>query len=457
MKPLPVQSNTPARTYRWLPLVLIILLSLVVLLIIRRFPNEKRFSVVTLYGKGAAINMSKTFHFAFFSAGQKHKGALLAEKNDLLGYNDSYIFYRDIKMDTLKTDESGDSMMLINGKINSLIINADGDLLPWFRQMKPRQIKELGTLVINGPVPDPYIPHLKEIARLHPSLSLVFTENDSINLIADFRKKTDFFQPLLVSLPVSNKELPSLSHWKNATCLYIHLTDSVISLPLPAMPALEECIVLGDEVISMTPDFFIHNPQLKKLSLLMDAAYTDLLSPLKQLDELVLYNSDSIPSLTGLSSTFGQLSVLIISGKGKNIDQLNQATQLKWLGLPENTSQQEFNQLMSNLKKLQVVELTGSDSITDYRAFRELTDLSGLVITDTVTDKSSLSALKKLRYLSLPQDTKADSSFVREMEKALPGCIIVANSGACLGSGWLLLLLPLVVLSGILFYKKQSH
>ncbi len=112
--------------------------------------------------------------------------------------------------------------------------------------------------------------------------------------------------------------------------------------------------------------------------------------------------------------------------------------------------------LTSSLKKIQVLEMAGNSNLTDFTNLQEMPDLRALVIIDTVTDKKSIGLLKKLRYLSLPHDTKEDSVYLREMAKALPGCIVVANSGACLGSGWLLLLLPLALLSGLLFHKKTN-
>jgi hypothetical protein len=219
---------------------------------------------------------------------------------------------------------------------------------------------------------------------------------------------------------------------------------------------MKECIVFGDEVNSMPPDFFKYNPQLKKLSLLLDTPFYELLTPLEKLDELVLNNSDSFPGRGSLNNIPEKLSVLITSGNFSGIEGLTKNKGLKWLGLPDNTSQKEFNLLTNSLKKLQVLEITGNSHLTDFSSLQELPDLRGLVFIDTVTDKKTISQLKKLRYLSLPEDTKEDSAYLREMRKALPGCIVVANSGACLGSGWLLLLLPVALLAGLIVHKKTA-
>ncbi len=456
MKPDQIHPKQPGRTQSWLPYFLAGLFLLGILLIFRGFPDEKRFTVVQLKGNGLVTNWSKSFHFIFFPSSNREKGAILTEKNDVLGFNDTYFRYQPTKEDTLRINDEGDSLVFLNSKINSIVIHKNEDLLPWFRQMKPEQLTDLASILIQDPIPESYIPYLKTIASQHPHLSLTFAENDSLNLTTDYIRKAGFFQPTVVFVPVINEEIPALVYWKKAKCLFIVLDDSVILNPLPALPEMKECIVYGDDLKSMPPDFFINNLQLKKLSLLLNKPFYELLAPLDQLDELVLKNGDSVAGLDKLKNIPERLSVLLISGKCTGIEQLVKAKGLKWLGLPVNTSQKEFNMLTASLKKIQVLEMAGNSNLTDFTNLQEMPDLRALIIIDTVTDKKSIGQLKKLRYLSLPHDTKEDSVYLKEMAKALPGCIVVANSGACLGSGWLLLLLPLALLSGILFHKKTN-
>jgi len=134
MKPDHIHPHQPGRSNNWLPYFLAGLFLLGILLIFRGFPDQQPFSVAELKGKGSVINWSKSFHLTFFPAGNREKGALLAEKNDLLGYNDTYIRYPHSKPDSLRLSDAGDSIIFLNGKINSLVINKDGDLLPWFRR-----------------------------------------------------------------------------------------------------------------------------------------------------------------------------------------------------------------------------------------------------------------------------------------------------------------------------------
>jgi hypothetical protein len=54
-------------------------------------------------------------------------------------------------------------------------------------------------------------------------------------------------------------------------------------------------------------------------------------------------------------------------------------------------------------------------------------------------------ALKGLRLLVVPPDTfNPPAEEVAELQKALPDTLIVAGKGLCLGSGWLLALVPVV-------------
>lgn len=454
MKKEPVQPIPPGLSGSWLAYLLAGLCLLIILVICRAFPDDKQFDVVQLKGKGSVINWSKSYHFSFSPAGTILNGAILAERNDLLGLDDRYFRYPLDRKDTILINGEGDSLLFLNGNINSLIINQQEELLPWFRQYDPEQLNHLESIVFNDTIPASYIPYLKKIARDHPTLSLVFVSHDSLDIVADYLKKADFFKPRVLSIPVTDKSVPLLTHWKNASTVFIVLDDTIIRNTLPSLPEMKECIVFGDEVDSMPAGFFMHNPQLNKLSLLTNQPFFGLLAPLTQLDELVLNNTDSVPG--SLATVPAQLSVLIASGKFNGIERLAALKRLKWLGLPDNINQQEFNLLTGKLQKLQVMEISGNKQLTDLSTLRGLPDLRGLIFIDTVTDKKTITLLNKLRYLSLPEDSQEDSLFLNEMRKALPGTIVVANSGACLGSGWLLLLVPISLISVVFFYKKNS-
>ena len=109
MKPDHIHPNQNGLSNSWLAYVLAGLFLLTILVICNIFPREKQFSVVHLKGKESLINWSKSYHFTFYPAGQKETGALLTEKNDLLGSTDNYF-----RIDTQKKTASVSQLKVIH-------------------------------------------------------------------------------------------------------------------------------------------------------------------------------------------------------------------------------------------------------------------------------------------------------------------------------------------------------
>lgn len=449
-------TNKPKRT-NWLPTALLVLLVILLIGIFYQFKNENRFAVVTFYGNGNGSNQSKNYGLTQFTATKNLKSSVLAEKGDLLSYNDIILLFDKAKKDSLKVDDSNNSFVFVNGKINSIIISEKVDLLPWLRSMDPYAISDLKMIHFQSEIKNSYIPYLKKIAHLKPNTALSFEENDSLNVMKSYLKKSDFFTPEFIVVQLPERQLPLLAHWKTTKNLYISMSDSIISNSLPAMPNLKQCVLSGINIRSINPIFFDQNKQLKKLSIIGCPRNYTFLEPLPNLEQLAISQydcEDYTNNLETIQNKLANLSVLILSGNHTNIDILSKYKNLHWLGLPSNTSQKEFDSIATHLQNLQVIELKGSPAIKDLSSLKKLPTLRALVIRDTITDKKTLLALTELRYLSVPKTNMKDSTYVHELEKALPGCILVPNSGACVGSGWLLLLIPLVFLFSVVFNKK---
>ncbi|GAB2832296.1 leucine-rich repeat domain-containing protein [Ferruginibacter profundus] len=438
-------ENKRINRWAWLAVVILVLVAAIAL-ILYRFKDEKRFAVVKLYGKGLAFNLSKNYKLTAFTSDTAVKGALLTEEGDLLGINNTFIHLTSTSEDSMQIIDNDDSLVFVNGKVNSIVISAKEDLLPWFRNMNAVTINHLQSIRFNGKIPGSYIPFLKEIARLKPNTALVFEQTDSVDILNEYVLQADFFSPRFINVTVTQHQFSQLPHFKNVECLYMDIADSVVTIPLPAMPALKQCIIYGDELKSISPDFFKNNVQLEKITLMKSLDDYALLQPLGKLQELSLNNAEKDAGVAVSQNQLSNLSVLIIAGNYNHVDALTGLKKLRWLGLPANTSQQQFNTIATQLKELEVLELQGSDSITNLGALQQLHNLKGLVITDTVTDKQALYMLKELRYLSVPNTSKTDSIYLLALQKTLPGCIVVPNSGACLGSGWLLLLIPMAII-----------
>jgi hypothetical protein len=101
------------------------------------------------------------------------------------------------------------------------------------------------------------------------------------------------------------------------------------------------------------------------------------------------------------------------------------------------------------------MEIMDNDIIRNLQPVLTLRKLLGLTITDTLTDFAAVKSLKNLKYLSLPDKFLNDTIRKTELQKSLPDTRIVSNKGVCLGSGWLLLLIPLILVFKI-FAREKS-
>jgi hypothetical protein len=99
-------------------------------------------------------------------------------------------------------------------------------------------------------------------------------------------------------------------------------------------------------------------------------------------------------------------------------------------------------------------------NVHDLHGFKGLESLEGIVLgTEAYTiDLDPLKSLDRLRYIGFNKgDLSNDKTkeFFRRVEQVCPQCIGYLGGGFCLGSGWLLLALPL--LFALFFMKRRTH
>ncbi len=454
MKTLKKQGTNELKQVSWITILFMVLLFLLLAWLANYYKAEQRFVVVKSFGKGEITNLSKNYNSTEFPSTQKNFGAVLAEKGDVLGFKNVSIHFHDIQNDSLEINDSGDSLVYMNGKLNTLIINPKTNLLPWFQKMKTSEIDDLETIYFNSKIPTYSIPYLKKIALHKPAINLAFENNDSINTIKDYLQKAAFFNPRFVQISLNQNELALLKNFKSIECLYLDIPDSIVTKTLPEIAGLKQCIINGNNLSILTKSFFVNNPQLERLSLFGCLTDYSAIDPLNNLTQLILMNMGCKGDLLPLKNKLSKLSVILLSGSFDSIDLLAEYQNIRWLGLPENTSQEQLNTIATHLENLQVLQIKGNDSIKNLASLKQLSHLRGLVITDTLTDLKTINGLKSLRYLSIPEKSVADSIAIQQLKKSLPGSIIVPNSGACMGSGWLLLLIPVIFVFNFIFQRK---
>jgi hypothetical protein len=122
----------------------------------------------------------------------------------------------------------------------------------------------------------------------------------------------------------------------------------------------------------------------------------------------------------------------------------------------ETATQDGFNSFIESHPDLEVVEFINNDTIKNLKPLLNLKKIQGLIVTDKLTDLATVKSLKTLKYLSLPEDILNDTVVKAELQSLLPGTRIVANHGICLGSGWLLLIIPFILLLRVFIRQKSG-
>jgi hypothetical protein len=172
---------------------------------------------------------------------------------------------------------------------------------------------------------------------------------------------------------------------------------------------------------------------------------------------VVICNFDTIENFD-LINNHTNLEVLsIISDESDYIPATNGLHSLRWMTFSPDVTQSAFNSFINSHLNIEVAEIFNNDTISSLGPLLKLRNLYGLTITDTLTDLASVKSLKNLKYLSLPSSVLEDKSVKEDLQKLLPDTRIVANEGFCLGSGWLMLLVPLVLCFRILARKKFNR
>lgn len=376
---------------------------------------------------------------------------IAASNGDMLVCEESFFVYDESSAQKVFSVNLTDSELYVNNKIYSISIPGNENMIPWFQDMGKKDLSSLQILNFDSKPLDSYLPYFRELAKIKPDPGISF--NGSLGEMSDLLK---IFNPRYIIGPtleigefgpaVNRGEYGILSGLTNLEVLMITPKDSVVNDPLPALPSLKQVFILNmDEKVILTNDLLTNNSQIEKV-IIVKSGLLDLsiLNPLDNLKELIISGTDSILNVN-LINNHKYLEVLSGVENENGFDQASvRLPSLRWFTFSSNVSQAGFDSFINSHPVLEIVEVFENDIISSFAALSGLPRLEGLTVTDTLTDIASVKNLSNLKYLSLPDSFLDDPVNRAEIRKSLPGTLIVANEGFCLGSGWLLLLIPLI-------------
>jgi hypothetical protein len=171
------------------------------------------------------------------------------------------------------------------------------------------------------------------------------------------------------------------------------------------------------------------------------AALRDAPAGLEELSLLGLKDVSDLTPLNRLSNL--QTLVLMADERLTDVSSLTSLQQLRWVGLPAATTQEQFAAFVKAHPKLSILDMAGNRGIKDLSPLTSLKNLTGLVLSGTYDNLNVVQGFTSLRFVGISKDLWDESpEQVAAIRKALPDALVVRVSPFCLGSGWILLMIP---------------
>ena len=429
-------------------------LALLIILITSCTGKPQNYSILEFKGEGGVANYSKSLLLISHESDSVNPTALLAGTGDLLMFGDNEFLYFKESSQNKFSFKTIDKVDYINDKINSINIPGNEDMIPWFKQMKNTDISTLEFLNFKSKIQEGYFPYLTDLAKTKPGIGIGYAGK-----LGDMAGLFKIFNPgFVIGANLSQEDFNQLSGLTNLELLLINLEDSIYRDPLPAMPRLKQLIIGENKNEAIIKDnFLINNRQIEKLIIMTSGKFDfSIIKPLKNLKELVVSGFDSVENFDLIKSHKNLEVLSITSEKFRYDSNLNELSKIHWITFSSNTSQEDFNQFIKFHSDIEVVEIIKNKEINSLLPLLQLRKFYGLTITDTLTDIGTIKSLRNLKYLSLPKAVLKDSLRKAEIQKSLPDTRIVANQGFCLGSGWLILIIPFILLFRVFAKQKPG-
>jgi Leucine-rich repeat (LRR) protein len=343
----------------------------------------------------------------------------------------------------------------LNGNLEYMELS-ESSSLEAFSQLSDPEIAQLSTIFIQGPITDDHLRLLKKYETVLSGIGLVVEGGAGSE---SFYEILSLCQPTFLVID----ELGVLPEPADGSCVS-KLELLWVDGNIPALTKLSNCCSNMESLIVASwepePGELLPLAGLKKLqSLTIAESDITTLSSIEfpeSLRKLHLVSCDTLSDISSLGElqNLKHLS-LTECARTQDLEVLLELESLQWLSFPPNISQQELGKLTEGLTQLKVVELIDCSEIKDLSPLQALPELSILVLHLEKEQLGMLASLEQLQLLILSNEVFEDNpEWIKELRVSLPNTTIVPGSGLCLGSGWLLLLLPFILIFRHFFRHK---
>ena len=384
-------------------------------------------------------------------AGADGKFVSLAFDNCLFQIEDELLYLYKTRHGNAVDLKKDDVFLYLNGKIHSAILNEKTreGFLNWLNSASPGDRKNLAALNVNLPEIGNALEPLKKLIADNPGIYLNFNDvetDGAKDLLA--ATQPEFFA--LVDI-----ELVSMDLSRTIT-IYVEEDAEFSTAQLSAanLPALKHLILHGADEETVG-DIVRGLPNLEFLSL--SCAKLPMMGEDSQLKNLHVFCEDTadVTSISALT----RLSQLNLMGNFENLQGLENIRKLRYLTL-RGALQPHLAILSENNPDLLFLDISNT-TIENLEFLSNVKKLQGLALPDAKAlegvSLEPIRSLAELRYIGLTAEIedKAPAPILDEIRAVCPNCVIYFTQGFCLGSGWILLFLPLLAL--LLLVKKWRH
>jgi len=350
---------------------------------------------------------------------------------------------------------AAEDRLTLGGKTIAVRLRADSPAWAWLGRASAAELRGLRFLAIQEEPEPEQQALLTKLAGANPRVDLALGEDVSPTEILPL------FRPRRLLLPETapdEKARKAIAGLADLETLWIAAGKPNDLAYLGRLPALRHLVLQGWEPAG--PDLLPWKLRRLHSLALVGSTVKDLaaIEHLTDLRVLRLMGCKELADLGGLT-VLTKLDTLCLLGEHKveDLAPLGKAPALRHLSLTAELDGASMGTLCRTVPQLESLELIGSDKLKTLEPLAALEHLRYLVVLGPEANVQPLAGMRHLRALVLPGEVfeKAPDK-VAALEKALPETALAAGE-LCLGSGWLLLLLPALAAGYLLHRRRVSR
>ncbi len=412
--------------------------------------------IIDVINVPVVLNCSKSYTFAgHYDYEENDTVSVAVSAGDLIYFQfmgDEILCYRYNPSDGLSLSIKYDTIydrFYLNNELISVSLSEGSAAWDWLKGVDKEVLTGIRSFYISLPLSEAEINSLEMISGVISNPGL-FIEGDSL-----LEEVLSLIKPgwlIADDLNYSTISDDTKANLKHLELLWHSGADSIDPDFLYGLPELNSLIIEYWDSTDITDFQFAKLKRLESLSIIESDIHD--LSPIaasSKIKNLNLIYCETLKEIGSVADLAG-ITCLGLTGCQNIIDipAILQMPQLTRLSVPENTSQMEFAEIITRQSALQVLELVSCDSITDLSPLEDYSGLKALTLDLNVQDLKPVYQLTGLELLVLAEDFFEDSLSITQIQQAMPDTRIVAGGGFCLGSGWILLLVPAIIVLVIL-------